>query len=211
MQNYTHRVVKAEVQGDGKVVFNGSAYTRGEDAPGLRKEYEIAERQRDTMRANLAQVYPSVRVDSVHVDGAHDLEHDVIVNFSGSLDTFAGKKSIALVPSWLPHKYLNSLAPLAARTEELQLPAPWTTEEELHFVLPNDASLDKMPANWKYETAYGTALIRYERHGRELVVSTSVQFRQLRIAPAEYAGFREFCQNVETAFHQEIRVNLTAN
>ena len=208
MQNYTHRVVKAELQSDGKIVFNGSAYTRGEDAPGLRKEYNIAERQRDTMRANLAQVYPSVQVDSVHVDGAHDLEHDVIVSFSGSLNTFAGQKSIELVPSWMPHKYVNSLAPLETRSQELQLPAPWTTDEELHFTLPNGASLEKMPTSWKYDTQYGTALIRYERHGSELVVSTSVQFRKLRIPAAEYFGFRLFCQKVEDAFHQEIKVDL---
>src|SRR6185312_6419841 len=89
MQNYTHRTVQAKVQPDGKIVFSGSAYTRGEDAPGLRREYDLAERQKDTVRGNLAQVYPSVRVESVHVDGAHDIERDVNVKFSGSLDTFA--------------------------------------------------------------------------------------------------------------------------
>ncbi|MGZ4814533.1 MAG: DUF3857 domain-containing protein, partial [Terriglobales bacterium] len=208
MQNYTHRVVRADVQTDGKIVFNGSAYTRGEDAPGLRREYEVAERQRDTVRANLAQVYPSVQVDSVHVDGAHDLEHDINVKFSGSLDTFAGRKSLDLAPSWLPHRYVDSLAPLKTRTEELQLPAPWTTEEELHFMIPQDARLDEIPQDWHYDTPYGTAVIRYELRGRELVVTTSVQFRKLRIQPSEYTGFRAFCQNVEKAFHQEIKVRL---
>jgi transglutaminase-like putative cysteine protease/tetratricopeptide (TPR) repeat protein len=210
MQNYTHRVVRAEVQTDGKIVFNGSAYTRGEDAPGLRREYEVAERQRDTVRANLAQVYPSVQVDSVHVDGTHDLEHDIKVNFSGSLDTFAGKKSLDLAPSWLPHKYVNSLAPLTTRTEQLQLPAPWTTEEELHFTIPQDANLDRVPENWHYDTPFGTAVIRYELRGRELIVTTSVQFRKLRIEPTEYSGFRDFCRNVEKAFHQEIKVRLAS-
>jgi cellulose synthase operon protein C len=210
MQNYTHRVVRAEVQTDGRIVFNGSAYTRGEDAPGLRREYELAERQKDTVRANLAQVYPSVQVDSVHVDGAHDLERDINVNFSGSIDSFAGSKTLSLVPSWLPHKYVNSLAPLDARKLELQLPAPWTTEEELHFQMPENSAIDNMPANWQYDTPYGTALIRYERRGRELVVITSVQFRKLRITPSEYGGFRAFCENVEKAFHQEIRIHLAA-
>ena len=210
MQNYTHRVVRAEVQTDGKIVFNGSAYTRGEDAPGLRREYEVAERQRDTVRANLAQVYPSVKVDAVHVDGAHDLERDINVNFSGSLDTFAGQKSLDLVPSWLPHKYVNSLAPLATRTVQLQLPAPWTTEEELHFTIPQDAAISRVPENWRYDTPFGTAVIRYELRGRELVVTTSVQFRKLRIEATEYAGFREFCRNVENAFHQEIKVRLAS-
>lgn len=210
MENYTHRVVRAEVQPDGHIVFTGSAYTRGEDAPGLRREYEDAGRQRDTMRANLAQVYPSVQVNSVHVDGADDLERDINVNFSGSLDTFAGKKTLALAPSWLPHKYADALAPLASRTEELQLPAPWTTEEELHFTIPEGATINGIPGNWRYDTPFGTAVIRYDLHGRELVVTTSVQFRKLRIEPNEYAGFREFCQTVEKAFHEEITVHLAS-
>jgi len=65
-----------------------------------------------------------------------------------------------------------------------------------------------VPANWRYETPYGTAVIRYELRGRELVVNTSVQFRKLRIEAPEYAQFREFCQNVEKAFHKEIKVRL---
>ena len=208
MQNYTRRVVRAEVQADGKIVFSGSAYTRGEDAPGLRREYEVAEHQRDTMRANLAQVYPTVQVDSIHVEGAQDLQHDIDVNFSGFLDRFEGQQTLALVPTWLPHRYVNSLAPLASRTEELQLPAPWTTEEELHFTVPPAAAVDQVPADWTTDTPFGSASIRYQMSGRELVVNTSVQFRKLRISAAEYPQFRAFCQDVEKAFHQEITVRL---
>src|SRR5581483_5509216 len=75
LDNYTRRVVQAEVQPDGKIVFSGTAQTRGEDAPGLRKEYVVPERQRDTLRANLAQVYPTVQIDTIHVKGADDLKH----------------------------------------------------------------------------------------------------------------------------------------
>ena len=87
-------------------------------------------------------------------------------------------------------------------------PAPWISEEELHFQMPENAALDNIPANWQYDTAFGTAVIRYEQRGRELVVTTSVQFRRLRISPNDYKAFREFCENVEKAFHQEIRVHL---
>jgi hypothetical protein len=200
--------VRAQIQPDGKLVFNGSAYTRGEDAPGLRRDYRLAERQKDTMRANLAQVYPSVEVESVHVEGAHDIERDVDVKFSGSLDTFAGKQTFSMVPSWLPHRYVNLLAPTESRSQELQLPAPWTTEEELHFAIPEGAKFESLPSNLRYDSAFGTAVIRYEHHGRDLMVSTSVQFRKLRISPSEYASFRAFCDNVEKAFHQEIKVRL---
>lgn len=208
MQNYTHRVVHAEVKQDGNILFSGSAYTRGEDAPGLRREYEIADRQRDMVRANLAQVYPSVQVDSVMVDGAHDIERDIHVKFNGSLDKFGGQKQLTLVSSWLPHQYASSLAPLNSRMQQLQLPAPWTTEEEIHFVVPEKANIESLPANVRNETPFGTAVIRYERRGREIVVSTSVQFSKLRIEPEEYPQFRQFCLDVEKAFRREIKIRL---
>ena len=208
MQNYTHRLVQAKVQPDGRIVFDGKAYTRGEDAPGLRREYELADRQKDTVRGNLAQVYPSVKIEDVHVDGAHDIERDVNVKFSGSIDTFAGQKTLTLAPSWLPHKYVNSLASMESRSQELQLPAPWTTEEELHFNLPEGSKLQDLPENLRYDTPFGTAIIRYEHRGSDLAIATSVQFRKLRISPSEYPAFREFCTNVENAFHRDIKVRL---
>ncbi len=208
MENYTHRVVRASVQTDGSIVFSGSAYTRGEDAPGLRREFEVSDHQRDSLRSNLAQVYPAVRVEDVHVDGANDVERDINLKFTGSIDTFAGSHSLSLLSSWMPHKYTETLASLSTRTQDLRLPAPWTTEEELHFALPEGASFENVPASTTLDTPFGVAVLRYERRGHELVVSTSVQFRQLRITPAEYPAFRAFCDNIEKAFHTEIKVRL---
>ncbi len=208
LENYTHRTVRAELQLNGTIQFSGSAYTRGEDAPGLRREYEVRERQADSVRNNLAQVYSGVRVQSVTVEGAHDLETDINVRFRGSLDSFAGHKVFSLAPSWMPHAYLQALAPLTSREEDLLLPAPWTTDEELHFLLPDGGSFVALPAPTALQTPFGSAVIRYERRGRELTVITSVQFRKLRIMPAEYGAFREFCNDVERAFRNEIKVRL---
>ncbi len=208
MENYTHRQVRAQLRPDGQIQFTGSAYTRGEDAPGLRREYEITERQRTTFRNRLAEVLPAVRLDSVEVNGAHDLESDVIVNFSGDLDANAGKKTLSLTPSWMPRSYVQTLAPLRSRMQDLVLPAPWTTEEELHFVLPAGARIEELPRDTNLVTSFGVATVRYQKQGDELLVKTSVQFRQLRITPAEYAAFRDFCTQVENAFRGEIKVGL---
>ena len=208
LENYTHRQVRAELQADGQIQFSGSTYTRGEDAPGLRREFEVAERQRDSFRNRLAEVLPAVRVDSVKVDGAQDLERDVVVSFRGQLDSYAGGRVVSLTPSWMKRAYVQTLAPLASRTEDLLLPAPWTTEEELHFVLPSGARVLSLPQDTNLNTPFGAAVLRYERAGNEVVVKTSVQFRKLRIAPAEYAAFRDFCAQVESAFKGEVRVGL---
>ena len=210
MQNYTHRVVTAQVHKDGRIQFSGTSYTRGEDAPGLRREYEITDRQRDSLRANLAQVYPSVQVDSVHVEGAHDLERDINVHFSGSLDKFAGDRDVTLSSSWMPNKYVDSLAPQESRSQDLVLPAPWTTEEELHFQIPEGATVESVPTNKIFNTAFGTATIHYEQRERELFVTTSVQFRSLRISPADYSGFRAFCTEVEKLFGAQVKLRLAS-
>jgi cellulose synthase operon protein C len=208
MENYTHRLVQARILPDGKIEFTGSAYTRGEDAPGLRREYEVAERQRDSVRNRLAEVLPSVRVDIVQVYGANDLERDVTVKFSGEVEMFAGRPSLNLATSWMPRSYIQKLAPLPSRGQDLLLPAPWTTEEELHFALPAGARLDSVPPDKTLETPFGMAVLRYQRQGGELVVTTSVQFRKLRILPSEYRAFRDFCTQVESAFRAEIKVGL---
>ncbi len=211
MENFTHRVVRARLQTDGKIEFSGSAYTRGEDAPGLRKDFESLDRQRDSVRNSLAEVYPSVHVEDVSVDGATDLERDINVEFKGSLTSFAGRKTFSLVPSWMKHSYVQRLATLQSRTQDLTLPAPWTTQEELHFVLPDGASFESIPQNVQIDTPFGFANIKFHRQDRELSIVTSVQFRKIRISSEEYEAFRNFCQDVEQAFRSEIKVRLAGS
>ncbi|MFB3813779.1 MAG: DUF3857 domain-containing protein [Terriglobales bacterium] len=205
--NYTRRTVRAQVMTDGRIQFSGVFYTRGEDAPGLRRDYETPERRRDILRNTLAKVFPSVRVDDVRVED-NDLEQPVTVEFRGTLDTFVGRKSVPLGSSWMPRNYLANLAQAATRQQELRLRASWTTEEELHFALPAEAVVKSMPSNTALETPFGSATLRYERVGNEVVVRTSVQFRKWRIAPEEYTAFRNFCQQVERAFRNEIKLSL---
>jgi hypothetical protein len=207
-QNYTRRTVYARIRTDGNINFSGSAYIRGEDAPGLRREYELPERQRQAFRDHLAEIFPSVRLDDVQVDGANDLEQDIQVNFRGTLDTFAGQKVLALAASWMRRAYVQQLAPLASRRQPLVLPAPWTTEEEIHFTLPDGAVVRSMPRNTTLDTPFGAATLQFEQRGDELVVRTSVQFRKVRIAVEEYGAFREFCSELERAFRGEVKIGL---
>ena len=102
----------------------------------------MSDHQRDSLRSNLAQVYPAVRVENILVDGADDVERDINLKFTGSINTFAGFRTLSLLSSWMPHKYTETLASLPTRSQDLRLPAPWTTEEELHFALPEGASFE---------------------------------------------------------------------
>ncbi len=207
-ENYTRRAVKAEIGRDGVIRFSGATYTRGEDAPGLRREFEVPERRRQSFRNRLAEVFPTVRVEEVKVDGATDLDRDVQVDFRGELSTFAGQSSLALASSWMPRAYVSALAPLGERTQDLFLSAPWTTEEELRFTLPVGARIASAPADSTISSRFGSAEFHYQQHRGGIDVHTRVQFRDTRISPQQYAAFRDFCAQVERSFRQEIKVVL---
>ncbi len=207
LDNYTRRTVQAVVAPDGTIHFQGESYTRGEDAPGLRREYEVADRQRDSFRSSLAQVFPSVRVDNVRVHDNDGPERAINVEFSGMINTFVGQRTVSLAPSWMQTSYVQNMAPFSSRTQELKLSAPWTREEELHFQLPDGAQVS-LPRNVSIQTKFGAVSIGYERRGREIVVRNSLQFTVLRVSPIDYAAFREFCRTVEKVFQDGMKVEL---
>ncbi len=206
--NYTRRVLRADIRRDGSIDFSGTASTRGEDAPFLRRDYEIAERQRESFRQTLAEVFPSVRVENVQVDGAHDLESDVTVNFRGVLDSYSGRNALSLSNTWIARRYVQTLAPLATRTQPLLLPAGWQTEEELHFKLPSGNASVTLPRDQRIDTQFGSAAFIYTRSDKEITIHTRVEFSRTRIQPDEYPAFRDFCRTLDFAFRQEAKVVL---
>jgi len=208
LDNYTRRTVEARIAPSGAIWFSGSALTRGEDAPGLRREYAQPERQREAFRDHLAEILPAVHVDAVQVEGASDVEHDIAMQFRGELNSFTGRTAVTLPTTWMPRPYVETLAPLATRTEALVLPAPWTTEEQLRFALPKGARIESLPSDTVLESPFGSASFHYTPSGSEVTISSRVQFRRVRIEPGEYAQFREFCGQVESAFRKEVKVVL---
>src|SRR5205823_1782186 len=131
--NYTRRTIHAELTSQGLIRFSGSTLTRGEDAPGLRRDLAVQEQQVDFFRQRLAQVFPAVELDSVAVHGAESLNSDVSVDFQGTLNASQQGATVTLTSSWMPHNYLTALAPTGTRIQDLVLPSPWTTEEEIRI------------------------------------------------------------------------------
>lgn len=206
--NVTRREVRAQLHPNGAITFTVNNQVRGEDAPGLRREYEAPERQLEVARGRLAEVFPAVQVEDVLVDGADDLEHDVRVEVRGKLETFVGQRQVSLPASWEPRQYVQALAPLLERSQPLLLPAAWTTEEQMAFALPRRARVVGLPRDVSIASSFGAASISFSLREATVVVSTSVQFTRTRVEPEEYAEFRAFCRRVEDAFRSEIQVAL---
>jgi cellulose synthase operon protein C len=207
LDNITSRTVQAVIRPNGAIDFTGTSTTRGEDAPALRRDFEVQERQRESMRKGLAELFPSVKLDTVAVEAA-DSDHPVQVRFAGTLDVFQGQRTLNLRATWMPRDYLQKLALLSSRTQDVQLGSPWTTQEEFHFRLPVGAEVAQLPPDSTLNTSFGKAHIHFANANREIVIRSEVQFVRTRIEASEYAEFRSFCADLEKAFRREIRVEL---
>jgi transglutaminase-like putative cysteine protease len=205
--NLTSRNVQAVIRSNGTIDFTGTSTTRGEDAPALRRDFEVQERQRESLRKGLAEFFPTVKLDTVAVEAA-DSDHPVQVRFAGRLDVFQGQRTIDLRATWMQRDYLQKLALLSSRTQDVQLGSPWTTQEEFHFRLPAGAEVSQLPTDSTLSTSFGKAHIHFANSNREIVIRSDVQFVRTRIEASEYAEFRSFCADLEQAFRREIRVVL---
>jgi cellulose synthase operon protein C len=211
--NFTKHTIHAQLTPKGVILFSGSTAARGEDAPGLRQELAAREQQLESLRRDLAQVFPTIQVYSVDVqdqkwaDG--DLgEGDVSVAFRGDLDSFKQKRIVSLGSSWLPRSYVKALASSGSRREDLMLFAPWTTEEEIHITLPSGARVTQLPRDKAINTRFGSLRLHYRKSSDEVLVQSHVQFDKSRVAAADYPAFQDFCTQLERSFAEDIKVEL---
>jgi len=206
--NYTRHVIRGELSAQGVIQFSGSTTTRGEDAPGLRHDLAVREQQLDMFRRELAEVFPSVQVNSVAVHGAEVLSSSVSVEFKGALNSPQYKRVVSLSSSWMPRSYVAALAASSTRTQDLVLPSPWTTEEEIHIALPEGAEVTSLPRDQNFSGAFGSLRLHYKKSAGEVIVQSHVQFEKARVSAQDYPAFRQFCAQAERSFRNEITLSL---
>jgi transglutaminase-like putative cysteine protease len=207
-ENYTKRTIHAELTRQGLIRFNGSTLTRGKDAPQMRRDMAVREQQLGLFREGLAEVFPTVELDSVAVHGADQLGKQVSVDFEGAMRAFQHQSVVTLNSSWIPRSYVSTLAPTSTRNQDLLLNLPSTTEEEIHIDLPSGSVVRQLPSDQEIKTAFGSARLHYAKSAHEIVIQSHLEFDKGRISVQEYPAFRQFCSSVERSFGNEIIVGL---
>jgi transglutaminase-like putative cysteine protease len=203
--NYSRRTINVRLEANGTMHFSGATYVRGEDAPELRRELEPVDSKLGYVRDRLAQVLPAVEVRHVELP---ETAEAVSLNFDGDFTAFRGRRAASIPSSWMKRNYVETLTPTGERRQELQLDAPWTTEEEIHIQLPAGARVATLPKDEEIQTAFGDAKITYRSEADEIVVLSTVQFKQTSILVSEYSEFRDFTTSLEKAFSRKVGVSL---
>jgi transglutaminase-like putative cysteine protease len=206
-QNSEADAIRAAVLADGTIRFSGTAAARGENAPALRRRLQESAQQRESLRKAYAEVFPTVRVDDVRVQGPKN-EKGVVVEFQGSVDSFAGRRLLLLPAAWSRPNYTQQLAELPERTQELVFAVPWERTQEVKISLPANARVLASPHTRERRTRFGELTLQYQQNGRELTLRSTVRLSATRVQPSEYAEFRGFWHEVDRALRQQVKVEL---
>jgi len=108
----------------------------------------------------------------------------------------------------MPRSYVAALAAASTRTQDLVLPSPWTTEEEIHIVLPQGAEVTSLPRDQNVAGVFGSLRLHYKKSAGEVIIQSHVQFEKARVSAQDYPAFRQFCALAERSFRNEITLSL---
>jgi hypothetical protein len=97
-------------------------------------------------------------------------------------------------------------ASLSNRKQDLRLHVQSTLEDEFVIHLPASMKVKSLPEAVQDDTPFGAYSVSAETSAGKVVVRTKIAIRKTRIKPAEYPGWRAFCEAADRAFAQRLVV-----
>ena len=100
---------------------------------------------------------------------------------------------------------LRSYARLSERRSDLILGYPWTQTEQLSIDLPPGYRLSDVPRAVDIRSPFGYFTTQIKGVPGGVEVEATMTILRYRIATADYAAFRSFCQQIDTEVGRELR------
>lgn len=195
----------------------------GQSAARWREHYQSSGSQKERYEKAWNEIYPGAKAVRVELPGLGDLEKPV--SLRGELDVpgwgkpqagaqegaasgRSGRPDLVLKPLGRDPELLRGFARLSQRKFDLILGYPWTNVEEVTVRLPARSAVRRLPAERTIESPFGRFVLTVEHRPGTPAVTVRAELRvdRHRVSREEYAAFRRFCTDVDSAVAQELVV-----
>jgi len=177
-----------------RVVEYGAA-----DAPYQRERFQVEEKRNAIIEEYWNGLYPGTKIFNAKFSDVSDYgqpvrtEYDAVAR--GVFD--AGSPRVHLDAVIHKSALLTQYGKKAARTWPLIIRSNTKTTAELTYVLPQGYVVTALPLAKEFRSPYGAMKIDVRNAEGRVTVKQEFELYAQRISPAAYAGFREFCLNVD--------------
>ena len=101
----------------------------------------------------------------------------------------------------------STYASQSKRKQDVRIVGFSSREEVARITLPAGAAVVAGPPDAQGSSRFGSYSVETTKEGRTVVVKSRLALDVTRIAPADYAAFRKFCQEVDQAMSHRLLVS----
>jgi tetratricopeptide (TPR) repeat protein len=201
--------VDATVSADGAAQIDWREAVSGVEASEWRVRFHAEATRKQRVQQMLGALLPGSEVTAVDAGDFEDVEQPVTLRVRAKAPQFARTEGDALsVPLGRREHMVRDFAPLAARRLDVRMYAQWTQEDDWTVRLPQGARVKNAPASSNGASPFGSFAVEVTSDATSLHVKTTVTLAKTRVAAADYAAFRAWCEQVDRALGQRATVTV---
>jgi hypothetical protein len=217
-ENRVERRWRVDLAATGDARVDEELRIRGQAAADWREHYQTPGERNERYGRVWEERNPGARLVSLDMPGIEDREAPVVVRSVATVPRLglpaaggprgaADGQGVTLPIAVREADFARTYARLSTRKQDLVLAYPWQHDEEIVYELPAGWGLRAGATKRAVESPYGRLTVEVAAEpGGAVRVHTFLDVTRYRVPPAEYAAFRAFLGDVDSAFAERISV-----
>jgi transglutaminase-like putative cysteine protease/tetratricopeptide (TPR) repeat protein len=212
--NRVDRRWRVELGAGGDARIDEDLRIRGQAAADWREHYQTPGERIERYGRVWGDRHPGARLISLEMPGIEDRDTPVVVHSVATVPRLGvpahgadAAKGVTLPLAVREADFSRTYARLGARKQDLVIAYPWQHDEEIAYRLPAGWGLRAGGTRRQIAGPFGRLTVDVTAESGGLVkVHTFLDVTRFRIPPAEYAAFRTFLGDIDSAFAERITV-----
>jgi tetratricopeptide (TPR) repeat protein/transglutaminase-like putative cysteine protease len=198
------REVVATLRKDGGAQLEVSFETTGTSASSWRRRFHAEGTRRDRLSEDLGGEFSGFELapgaTGVQVGSLDDLEQPVTIKVHGNASRLGRQEGNELsVPVTPGFRLTGTYASLSARRLAVRLPPLGTLDDTFTVKIPAGMRIVSAPPETKKDGPFGSYSVTVERDAGKVVVRSRLVMKVLTVLPEQYAAFKQFCADADSA------------
>jgi hypothetical protein len=205
--------IAVELAGDGSAEVEVVETVHGEGAIAWRRDLEgipAATLEQRFEEGYVAQLIPGARLRSLRITGRTERRRPLVLEYSFEVNALGRRAGDRwMVPGILPSQLTLQYARIASRTTTQLVANPVHCDTRIRIRRPPGASSPPLFDDVSLSGPHGARFeLEASRRGDTTIVERRLRLPVMRVTPAEYADFAQFCRSTDEAEAQEMAFAL---
>jgi hypothetical protein len=198
------RDVTATLRKDGVAQLEVAYETTGTSAAAWRRRFHADGTRRDRLTEDLAGEFAGFELapgaGGVQVGALDDIEQPVAIKVRGTASRLGRQEGQELtVPVTPGFRLTPTYASLSTRRIAVKLPPLGTLDDTFVVKLPAGMRVVSTPPDATRDGPFGSYTVAVERDPSRVVVKTRLVVKVRNVPPEQYAAFKQFCADADSA------------